>query len=87
VNASVDQWQSAPRTVTAMRAILQRMLRSIGTAGAIENARGELLRDQERSVQATLVVRRVNHERAPLRPQVVAAATSPAARSSVSRAA
>jgi len=71
----------------AMRAILQRLLRSLGTDGAVENARDELLRDQARSVQASLVVRRVNREGAPLRPQVVAAASSPAHRSSVSRAA
>ena len=48
-------------------------MRSLGTAGAVANARAELVRDQERAVQAQLVVRRVNHEQAPLRPKVVAA--------------
>ena len=48
-------------------------MRSLGTAGAVANARAELVRVQERTVQAELVVRRVNHEQAPLRPKVVAA--------------
>jgi hypothetical protein len=73
--------------VPIVGAILQRLLRSLGTAGAVENARAELLRDQERSVQACLVVRRVNHQGAPLRPLVVATRAPSAHRPSVRRAA
>jgi hypothetical protein len=87
VNERVDRGQLGTRIVLDMSELLRRLLRSIGTAGAVENARSELVRDQERSVQASLVVRRVNHGSAPIRAQVVAASDRHPRRPAVARAA
>jgi hypothetical protein len=62
VNAAVGRVQHGIRIVHPM-SWLPHLLRTLGAAGAVDNARAELTSAESTAAQADLVVRRVNAAR------------------------
>ncbi len=59
MNVTDDRRQHPFRTVTGMRSVLS-LLRGLGTAGAVANAKAELETAHVLNLQAAVVAKRVN---------------------------